>query len=199
MKIRILASALLLPALAVAQVPEKKASKPKPAAIATVNGVAVPQSRADYLTQQQLQRGAQDSEQLRGMVREELVNREILMQEANRIVVRAPIRIDGDDVYAPSQNLYTATGQVIGTPSVRSSVRQDVYLTFEKRPEGDGPASIKVLLVPMVLWLWVGAAVMALGTALCLVPGRRRRPVEPIGVEAELIETPVPATVGADV
>ena len=95
---RILALALLAaPALALAQAPLPGKEKDKPAAkapakpaakagtIATVNGVAVPQSRAEYLMQQQVQRGAQDSEQLRGMVREELVNREILMQEANRL------------------------------------------------------------------------------------------------------------------
>ena len=95
---RILALALLAaPALALAQAPLPGKEKGKPAAkapakpaaragaIATVNGVAVPQSRAEYLMQQQVQRGAQDSEQLRGMVREELVNREIIMQEANRL------------------------------------------------------------------------------------------------------------------
>jgi len=95
---RILALALLAaPALALAQAPLPGKEKGKPAAkapakpaaragaIATVNGVAVPQSRAEYLMQQQVQRGAQDSEQLRGMVREELVNREVLMQEANRL------------------------------------------------------------------------------------------------------------------
>ena len=95
---RILALALLAaPALALAQAPLPGKEKGKPAAkapakpaaragaIATVNGVAVPQSRAEYLMQQQVQRGAQDSEQMRGMVREELVNREIIMQEANRL------------------------------------------------------------------------------------------------------------------
>jgi peptidyl-prolyl cis-trans isomerase C len=95
--LRILALAVLAgPALALAQAPlptkEKsdkpaaKAAKPaaKPGAIATVNGVAVPQARADALMQQQIQRGAADSEQLRGMVREELISREVLMQEAQR-------------------------------------------------------------------------------------------------------------------
>jgi peptidyl-prolyl cis-trans isomerase C len=87
-------AAVVLPALAFAQTPlptkdkpaAKAASKPaaKPGAIATVNGVAVPQARADYLMQQQLQRGGADTEQMRGMVREELVNREILMQEAQK-------------------------------------------------------------------------------------------------------------------
>jgi peptidyl-prolyl cis-trans isomerase C len=99
--IRILAGAVLLvPALATAQqilekkekAPEKaaeKAAKPaaKPAAgkpIATVNGVAVPQARADFLMQQQAQRGAPDTEQMRGAVREELINREVLAQEARK-------------------------------------------------------------------------------------------------------------------
>ena len=101
MNIRILAGAVLLvPALATAQqilekkekAPEKaaeKAAKPaaKPAAgkpIATVNGVAVPQARADFLMQQQAQRGAPDTEQMRGAVREELINREVLAQEARK-------------------------------------------------------------------------------------------------------------------
>jgi peptidyl-prolyl cis-trans isomerase C len=96
-KIRILAGAVLLvPALAMAQqVLEKKekapekAAKPaaKPAAskpIATVNGVPVPQARADVLMQQQAQRGAPDTEQMRSAVREELINREVLAQEARK-------------------------------------------------------------------------------------------------------------------
>jgi peptidyl-prolyl cis-trans isomerase C len=95
--IRILAGAvLLIPTLATAQqVLEKKekapekAAKPaaKPAAgkpIATVNGVVVPQARADFLMQQQAQRGAPDNEQMRGAVREELINREVLAQEARK-------------------------------------------------------------------------------------------------------------------
>jgi peptidyl-prolyl cis-trans isomerase C len=95
--IRILAGVVLLvPALATAQqILEKKekaaekAAKPaaKPAAgkpIATVNGVVVPQARADFLMQQQAQRGAPDNEQMRGAVREELINREVLAQEARK-------------------------------------------------------------------------------------------------------------------
>ncbi len=97
MKIRILAAAVLsVPALALGQapepkdkapLPEKKAAKPKPAAgkpVVTVNGVAVPQSRMELMMLQQQARGTPDTEQLRGMVRDELVNREIIMQEAQK-------------------------------------------------------------------------------------------------------------------
>jgi peptidyl-prolyl cis-trans isomerase C len=67
--------------------PEAKKPAGKAAAagsIATVNGVAVPRARADMLMQQQQGRGMQDNEQTRAMVREELVNREVVAQEAQR-------------------------------------------------------------------------------------------------------------------
>ncbi len=52
--------------------------------IAVVNGTPIPKSRADALIQQLVQQGQQDSPKLQQAVREELVNREILMQEAIR-------------------------------------------------------------------------------------------------------------------
>jgi len=95
MNIRILAAtALAIPALAFAQGAEKDSAKPaakdsskaaaKAGAVATVNGVAVPRARMDALMQQQRARGAPDNEQTRTNVRDELVNREVLMQEAQK-------------------------------------------------------------------------------------------------------------------
>ncbi len=64
----------------------KPAAKPagKSAAVATVNGTAIPTSRADALLNEQLSQGQQNTPELRGMVREELVRREILTQEATK-------------------------------------------------------------------------------------------------------------------
>ena len=97
MKLKLFAAALLaLPMLAVAQ-DAKDAPKPaaKPAAkasaksggkepVATVNGVAVPQSRMEFMMEQQRSRGAPDNQQTRLMMREELVNREVVTQEAQK-------------------------------------------------------------------------------------------------------------------
>jgi peptidyl-prolyl cis-trans isomerase C len=132
--IRILALALLLPALALAQdKAEKKAAKPaaaKPApgkAVATVNGVAVPQHRMDYLMQQQQQRGAQDTEQMRNMVREELVNREILTQEAAKSgIARNP------DVQA---QLDVARQEIIVSAYLREWVRKNPITDAEVQKE----------------------------------------------------------------
>jgi peptidyl-prolyl cis-trans isomerase C len=52
--------------------------------IAVVNGTPIPTSRADALVKQLVQQGQQDTPQLKQAVREELINREILMQEAAR-------------------------------------------------------------------------------------------------------------------
>jgi peptidyl-prolyl cis-trans isomerase C len=100
MKVRITTLVLLAaPLLALAQVPAKDgaAAKSGPAAkegqkgaakgagkevVARVNGVAIPQSRLDFMVQQQAARGAPDNDQTRAMVREELVNREIIAQES---------------------------------------------------------------------------------------------------------------------
>ena len=51
-------------------------------AVATVNGVRVPRARMDAMLQQQQVRGNADSEQVRAMVRDELINRELVAQEA---------------------------------------------------------------------------------------------------------------------
>ena len=88
MRIAIAIAALLaLPALALAQDAAKEGAKPAAAAkgpVAKVNGVAVPRARMDYLIEQQKARGGQDNDQMRTMVRNELVNREIIAQEAQR-------------------------------------------------------------------------------------------------------------------
>jgi peptidyl-prolyl cis-trans isomerase C len=86
MKSSIIAAALMAAAAtALAQAPAPKKQQPaKPASIATVNGVAVPQARMNLLLQQQGQRGMPDNDQTRAMVREELINREVIAQEAQR-------------------------------------------------------------------------------------------------------------------
>jgi peptidyl-prolyl cis-trans isomerase C len=50
--------------------------------VAIVNGVPIPQARLEYVIKSQVQQGQQDSEQLRKQVREVLITRELLAQEA---------------------------------------------------------------------------------------------------------------------
>ena len=90
MKIKTTAFLLLAaPLMALAQDAPKENAKgagkaPAKEVAAKVNGVAVPKSRLDFMVQQQASRGAPDNDQTRAMVREELVNREIIAQEAGK-------------------------------------------------------------------------------------------------------------------
>ena len=52
--------------------------------IAVVNGKAIPSSRADVMVKQMATQGQADTPQLRAAVKEELINREVLMQEADK-------------------------------------------------------------------------------------------------------------------
>ena len=94
MKLKLLAAALVaLPMLAAAQDTPKPAAKPAAKApakgganepVATVNGIAVPQARMEFMMEQQRGRGSPDNQQTRSMMREELINREVVTQEAQK-------------------------------------------------------------------------------------------------------------------
>jgi len=54
--------------------------------LAVVNGKAIPSSRADMMVKQLTAQGGQpDSPELRTMVKDELINREVLIQEADKL------------------------------------------------------------------------------------------------------------------
>lgn len=52
--------------------------------LAVVNGKAIPSARAEVMIKQMTSQGQPDTPQLRSTVKEELINREILVQEADR-------------------------------------------------------------------------------------------------------------------
>ncbi|HKU48088.1 MAG TPA: peptidylprolyl isomerase [Burkholderiales bacterium] len=83
----VLAAALAaLPLATAAQDAAKKPAKAaaKADAVATVNGVPVPASRLEFLVQQQKGRGAPDNDHTRTLIKDELVNREVVVQEAQK-------------------------------------------------------------------------------------------------------------------
>jgi cytochrome c-type biogenesis protein CcmF len=98
-----------------------------------------------------------------------------------KIQTRAQVRVDGGQVYEPAISDFVQTGQRIGTPSVRTTWRDDIALTLLDVPEDpEGPATIRAVIQPLIVWLWVGGGVIAVGTVLAAFPGSRRRPTDPV-------------------
>jgi cytochrome c-type biogenesis protein CcmF len=110
------------------------------------------------------------------------------VEETNKTSIRAQVSIDGD-VYAPAINRFPNGETSVGTPSVKSTLTRDVYLALLRPPDDGGRAVVRVIVQPMVVWLWIGGGVMAVGTALAAFPGRRRSPIDPVSA-------PVPDAAG---
>jgi len=106
-------------------------------------------------------------------------------QEPNRQVISAQIRINGGQVFEPSLNQYTATGQTVGTPSVDVGFVRDIYLSLQREPsEQDQRIQLRVIVQPLIIWLWIGGGIMLVGTAMAAFPGKRRRPTDPVSATA---------------
>ena len=75
-------------------------------------------------------------------------------------------------VYAPAISTFPNSTGGIGTPSVRTGLLRDLYLTLVSTPN-ESRIALGVAVNPLVLWLWVGGALMGLGVLLALSPARR--------------------------
>tara|TARA_B100001179_G_scaffold222359_1_gene198713 strand:- start:48 stop:1991 length:1944 start_codon:yes stop_codon:yes gene_type:complete len=92
------------------------------------------------------------------------------MDGPNR-VVRAFIEVEGRGLHAPAITQYPTFGRPIATPSVATSFVDDVYLSLVAIPDpGSDSVVVRVLIEPLVAWIWVGGFVIGFGTLLALVP-----------------------------
>lgn len=78
-------------------------------------------------------------------------------------------------VLKPSLNVFPQSPNAVATPAVRSTWREDVYVVFMGTDAASSAAIFKVILTPMVAWIWAGGAIMIAGSVLNLWPRRRER------------------------
>ncbi len=71
----------------------------------------------------------------------------------------------------PKKVYYPTHPQPATEVAIRGSLSQDLYLILAGW-ENDGRATLKVLINPLVAWLWIGGYVMVAGTVFALWPGR---------------------------
>ncbi len=61
---------------------------------------------------------------------------------------------------------------------IRSRPLEDVYVILNSWTE-DGKATFKILVNPLMMWVWVGATVLVVGTGIAFWPDRRERQIAP--------------------
>ena len=117
-----------------------------------------------------------------------------IVEHPNRFERVAQVRIDGAGPYGPALASYPFASRTIGIPSVRSTLYDDVALSVLSFPEGTSDRVIlRVTVQPLVAWLWIGGIVVAVGTALSLVPTGRRRKERDSEPEPEPAPAALPA------
>ena len=94
-------------------------------------------------------------------------------------ITEATLRVWGGSrplgVFRPQRLFYRTQEQAMHQVAIRSSVREDLYIILSEWTE-DGRALIRVLIHPLVSWLWAGGAIIAIGVMLAVLPETWRRP-----------------------
>lgn len=100
-------------------------------------------------------------------------------EEPRRFVVGADVTLLRDGraltVLEPRMNYYRTQAEPVPTPAVKSGL-VDVYVNLMAFEEDGSSATLSVAVEPLVSWIWMGGAVVALGALVAIWPGRRRKP-----------------------
>jgi cytochrome c-type biogenesis protein CcmF len=70
----------------------------------------------------------------------------------------------------PEKRFYKRQQQPTTEVALRSTLREDLYLVLGSYDEASGLATLLVFVNPLVMWLWLGGIVMALGTVIVMSP-----------------------------
>ena len=97
-----------------------------------------------------------------------------------RVIAQLGIERDGQRVWTgmPEKEFYKGQNQPVTEVDLISTLKEDVYMILADFNPETSDATIKVYILPMVKWMWLGGCVIAFGTMIALWPDRleaRRR------------------------
>jgi len=99
-------------------------------------------------------------------------------EESNHFKVIGTFTVsNGKDPLAvlyPAKKFYRQEQTPIAAVDYRLGLLEDIYVVLGEFAQDGSHATIKVQVNRMVSWLWIGGLVLTLGTALAILPDRRR-------------------------
>ena len=116
-------------------------------------------------------------------------------EEPHRAVIGANVSVirDGREVgqMDPRMNLYPTQEQPVPTPAVRSRPSGDLYINLMAFANDGSNATLRVIVEPLVPWIWAGGGIICLGALISLWPTTRRRAYA-VETEREPVAAPSP-------
>ena len=84
-----------------------------------------------------------------------------------------------DGILTPALKFFPAQQSPIGRAVHQSSLSEDIYLILSGFSEIDrNQATLKALVRPLVIWMWIGGFVIAFGTLICIWPMKKTQSAE---------------------
>jgi cytochrome c-type biogenesis protein CcmF len=117
-------------------------------------------------------------------------------EEPQRSVIGATLDVLAKDgsvkgALEPRMNFYRVSDQPVPTPDVKSSIRGDLYANLMAFESNGSTATIKLIVEPLVPWIWFGGLVVVLGAIVGLpYRGRVRSAPAPARVAVPPREAP---------
>jgi cytochrome c-type biogenesis protein CcmF len=74
----------------------------------------------------------------------------------------------------PRMNFYRVSDQPVPTPDVRSSIKGDLYVNLMAFEPNGANATVKVIVEPLVPWIWFGGLVMVIGSIIGMFHSGKR-------------------------
>jgi cytochrome c-type biogenesis protein CcmF len=99
---------------------------------------------------------------------------------------------------APEKRTYfagTDHEQASTIVALHSTAQNDLYTVFEGKDPDTGQPIIKAFVNPLIAWIWIGVAIVVLGTFIALAPNMTRTPVRQRQEEPAPAGMRTPATV----
>ena len=96
---------------------------------------------------------------------------------ATKHVVAATLSLFDNDhrqaVLTPEKTLFKNQEQPTTEVAIHTTLKEDLYVILAGY--GADWITLKVLINPLVVWLWIGGVIMGIGTLIVMLPDRRRK------------------------
>ncbi|MDO8461969.1 MAG: cytochrome c-type biogenesis CcmF C-terminal domain-containing protein [Deltaproteobacteria bacterium] len=93
-------------------------------------------------------------------------------QAAQRFEIKAIVQVSEKGKIlgelTPQMNFYPMSQQPIGSPAVRSTPVEDLYLTLISFEQDGSKVSIRAMISPAVSWIWIGGVLVMIGGLIAL-------------------------------